>query len=234
MCLFGLFTLTCFAISRFYALRNFEKEGQRFAFVLSSFRGNLVIFSLVIIEQLLDKNAFNTALVITFCSIPLFNLLTFLIGAKTRENTLYWYDAISHPLVYPIIIGLAFRFFEWSIPEALGKILNFGASLMLPVVVFILACSIKLSKEIFHLQVWISTTIKVLILPIIFTWMATLFIHEKDQISAFFFLAIAPTALISVPLCHSMDGDTHLASRIIALSTLCSSALAFLYFKFII
>ncbi len=200
------------------------------AFVQGSFRGNLAIIGLALIQNIGGTPALGKASVALAFVLPLYNVVAIIIlsipGNRTGRKAMYkkvLKDIAVNPLLIALAGGIILSLARAKLPGIAHTSINYLASLSLPLALIGIGGS--LSKESLQATprlAMYSTLIKVLISPVILTVGAYYLGFTGIDLLILYIVFGAPTAIISYVMAEAMGSNGGLASSIILLTTLFS------------
>lgn len=200
------------------------------AFVQGCFRGNYAIIGLSLISNILGAEKISKAALITTFVIPLYNILAVIVLTFTSKNKdknnikSAFMNILKNPLIIGIVCGLPFSIFGIELPTFAYNSVNYMAQLATPLALLAIGGSITFSSMKTNLKLSLSATfIKLILVPIISIWIATLVgITNPDDLLILYVLYASPTAINSFIMASKMGADEDLAANIVLLTTICS------------
>ena len=221
-----IFFFICWMIAAKF-IKDDKKKG---AFVQGSFRGNYVILGVALSTEVLG---FTPAIAVTgvVIVVPLFNILSVTIltiyGEKKDKSgnavTAIIKSIVTNPLIIGIFAGIALTLLNIEIIPILDTPINMVSSLATPLALLIIGASLDFSKIKDRLKyTLIASTLKLIIMPLIFVPFAILMGISVEGIMSLFVLYAAPTATVSYVMASHMGNDEYLASSIVMFTSLVS------------
>ena len=196
------------------------------AFVQGSFRGNLAIIGLALIQNIGGPPALGKASVALAFVLPLYNIFAIVVlsvAGNSAGGDLYkkvLKDIAVNPLLIALGGGFIVAFARIQLPGIAITTVNYLASLSLPLALIGIGGS--LGKE--NMQgtpklALVATLIKVLVSPVILTVFAYYLGFRGYDLLILYIVFGAPTAIISYVMADQMGSNGVLASSIIMLTT---------------
>jgi predicted permease len=203
---------------------------DRSVFIQGSYRGNFAIIGLAIIANMYGENNLGKASVVLAFTIPLYNLLAVIaLTVPLRKEKQLNYrstliEIVRNPLVLAVIAALPFYYFEIPLPDIVQTTTDYMAALTLPLALlgiggFITLDDLKRSSMLS----FFSTSIKLLIVPLLGTYGAILLGFRSEDLGILFILFACPTAIASFIMAEAMGSNSRLAANILLLTTLGSA-----------
>lgn len=196
------------------------------SFVQGSFRGNLAIIGLALIQNIGGTPALGKASIILAFVLPLYNVLAIIIlslaGTKTdgilAKKVLR--DILTNPLLGALALGFCISLFGIHLPAVALTTVNYLASLSLPLALIGIGGSLgKENIQQGQKPALYATFIKLLLSPIMLTVVAYLIGFRGFDLLILYIVFGAPTAIISYVMADQMGANGILASSIIMLTT---------------
>lgn len=195
-------------------------------FIQGAVRSNYAIVGFAITLNLFSESALVKAAILLAFAMPLFNVLGVIaltVPAQSGNRISAWKtirDILTNPLIIAIIISLIFPFFKINVPVVFTKTLNYLAVLSLPVALLGIGASFnfKSIRKDFKLTA-IATVIRILIMPLILTYIAILLGYRGEELGVMFILFGTPTAIASYIMAEAMASNSELAGNIILVTT---------------
>ncbi len=222
--LFLAFTLFNFFVAvAMFRLFDFSQD-KKIPFLVGSFRGNLVIFGLAVLETLVSGAALTNVLFSIGASMVLYNLLTALVYPRHESAFAGLVAFLLNPLIVSMLIGATFVVAGIDLPKVAVSCLTYCAEITFPLAFIILGATLKVSRK-FKLDLWCLVILKTFLAPLLFTILAKhVFDFDHSHLVAFFVLCASPVAVITVAISSVTKSDELFATEAVTLST----ALAFL------
>lgn len=196
------------------------------AFVQGSFRGNLAIIGLALIQNIGGTPALGKASVALAFVLPLYNILAIVVlsvAGNAAGDGLYkkvLKDIAVNPLLIALGSGFVIALMQIKLPGIALTTVNYLASLSLPLALIGIGGSLGKEniKQTPRLAVS-AALIKVLISPVILTIIAYYLGFRSYDLLILYIVFGAPTAIISYVMADQMGSNGILASSIIMLTT---------------
>lgn len=231
----GKFVLYCaltttigFLVIWALAARFLKDKAMVGAFTQGAFRSSQAVLGVAFAQNLYGDSGYMPLLIIA--TVPLYNALAVILltvtGPKASpfhmlERTLA--SILTNPLIWGILLGMAFSLLEWQLPTALSSTVNMLAACATPLALMSIGISFDGAQAIRKVgpTAW-ATAIKLLILPAVFLPIACALGFRTQAIVSLLVLYGAPTTVTSFVMAKNMGGDAVLASSIVMLSTAAS------------
>lgn len=206
----------------------FVKEVKdRGVFVQGSFRGNFAIMGFSLLSNLLGKDCLGKASIILSLLLPLYNIFTVIVLTIYQKNDFkiqpikILREILYNPLIVSVIVGVIFSYFELKLPKLFSDSAKLISDLALPLALIAIGGSLDF-KEIGKTSrlALISSSIKIIIIPLIVTPIAYLLNFRNDDIIIIYILFGSPTAIVSFIMAEAMGNGGKLAGNIILISTI--------------
>ena len=206
----------------------FIKDGKNLSvFVQGAFRSNYAIVGLAIISNLYGNGGLAKATLILVFILPLYNVLAVIILTvpmrKIKKQNLKrtFIEIIFNPLIIAVIIALPFAYFKLELPSMISASGSFLSDVALPMALIGIGGSLNIKnvKKASGLA-FTSSTIKLIILPLILTTGAYYFGYRNADLGIMFILFSCPTAIVSFIMAEAMGCNSKLAGNIIVISTI--------------
>ena len=206
----------------------FIKDGKNLSvFVQGAFRSNYAIVGLAIISNLYGNGGLAKATLILVFILPLYNVLAVIILTvpmrKIKKQNLKgtFIEIIFNPLIIAVIIALPFAYFKFELPSMISASGSFLSDVALPMALIGIGGSLNIKnvKKASGLA-FTSSTIKLIILPLILTTGAYYFGYRNADLGIMFILFSCPTAIVSFIMAEAMGCNSKLAGNIIVISTI--------------
>jgi hypothetical protein len=197
--------------------------------VQGSFRGNITIIGLAVIEGSYGLAAVQVAAVFLVVLMPLFNFLAILVlshsSGRQKGNipTAVLGEVIRNPLMWGILLGLPFGLLRIGLPGIVGNSLGYISRLTLPLALIGIGGTLDLKGLMTRKLLWTgASTIKLLVLPALVWLLARNFSIPGDMLVTLVIFAACPTAVTSFVMAEAMGADSELAGEIVSATTLFS------------
>lgn len=205
----------------------FIKDGRNLGvFIQGAYRSNYAIVGLAIISNLLGEAALGKASIILAFVLPLYNVLAVIALTiplrKERKVDLKssLQEIVLNPLILGVLFALPFSYFNIHLPEIILTTGGYLSDLALPLALVGIGGSLNLEniKKASGLA-FTASAIKIIIIPIIFTYGAYLFGFRNDDLGIMFVIFACPTAIVSFIMAEAMGANSKLAGNIVLIST---------------
>lgn len=199
---------------------------DRGSFVQGSFRSNYAIVGFALISNLFGEQALGKASAILAYTMPLYNLLAIIVlTVTTHAGKLFFKTSfnriIKNPLILAALIGIPFAYFHIRIHPIFLRTGRYLGSLALPLALLGIGGSLNMTtiKRASSMAIGASV-IKLIFLPLIFTWGAVRMGFRGEDLGVMFILFACPTAVASFVMAKAMCANSRLAGNIILMTTL--------------
>lgn len=202
---------------------------QTGSMVQGSFRGNVTIIGLAIIESRFSSSAVQIAAVFLVVVMPLYNLLAIIVLSRSSRNEeihvvkKVLLEIVKNPMIWAILLGLPFGLLKISIPQVIGDSMGYISRLTLPLALIGIGGSLNLKGLLSRKMLWSSAmAIKLLVIPALM-WIAAAFFSIGGETLIVMVLSSAcPAAVTGFIMAEAMGADGELSGEIISASTLFS------------
>lgn len=204
------------------------KDGRDLSvFVQGAFRGNYAIVGLAIISNLYGDDGLAEATLILAFILPLYNVLAVIILTvpmrKVKRQNLKgtFLEIIFNPLIVAVIVAIPFAYLKLELPHMISASGDFLSDVALPMALIGIGGSLNFEnvKKASGLA-FTSSTIKLILLPLILTTGAYYFGYRNIDLGIMFILFSCPTAIVSFIMAEAMGCNSKLAGNIIVISTI--------------
>lgn len=226
-----LMAATLFGFCAVWAIASiWIKQGQDIGpFVQGAYRSNYAIVGFAVILNIFGEDALTKAAVFLAFVMPLYNFLAMLvlIIPQHKEQGIEWNKSIlkilRNPLIIATLCSIPFSYFRIQLPGVILKTGHYLAVMALPVALISIGGSLNLEaiKKASRLAL-ISSSLKLIILPALFTYGAILLGYRGEDLGVMFILFASPTAVSSFVMSKTLGANSKLAGNIILISTLVS------------
>jgi predicted permease len=199
--------------------------------VQCSFHGNLGYIGLAVAYYFLGTEGFTRASIIAGFLIILQNFLAVIvlqlnvdnIPAKHNKLNIVW-KILGNPIILSAIAGILFSMTETSIPLIIDRSLGILSNLAFPLALLIIGASLSFtSMRLRILSVFVTDTVKLILLPALGFALFSLFgLKPQDYLPGLILLA-SPTAIITYVMAKEMRGDTDFAVAAVSTCTMLSA-----------
>ncbi len=225
-----LSTIISFFISAFSSKIYCKKESQKGAFLQASFRSNLAIFGLAIIERALSEEASAIGASLFVFMIPLYNLLAIISltgndksGNRKDRIKKQALSLLHNPLIISIIFGVLFSLFKIKLPNLFEISFSYLAKMTLPLALLGIGGTLQLKGLKSRWIPTIGASInKLIIVPVIALILAYFFKLEGEILAVIYILTGSPVAVASFTMANALKNDTNLTADVITITTLFS------------
>lgn len=205
-----------------YILKTPHSEKGVFRFMLMF--SNVGFMGYPVLEVVFGKEALFYGAIY---NLP-FNLLVFTVGIvllKTGSNTPYkvTWKTFVNPGVVAVMIGFALFLTSTSLPQAIGGAVDLLGSTTTPLSMIIigsLLADIKISQIFGNWRVYIISTIRLLMLPLLVYAILSPFIPRSLMLGVPVIIAAMPAAANTALLAEEYEANPELASQGVFISTL--------------
>ena len=206
----------------------FIKDGKNLGvFIQGSYRSNFAIVGFAIISSLYGIEALGKASLILAFILPLYNILAVIVltvprnKGKSINYKIILKEIIKNPLIISVIVGIPFSYFELPIHPIITKTGSYLSSIALPLALVGIGANlnIKALKEA-SVYAFASSSIKLIFLPLIGTFLAYEFGFKGQDLGLLFILFACPTAIVSFIMADAMGSNSKLAGNIVLITTL--------------
>lgn len=209
----------------------FRKSGTdiRANVVQGSFRCNLAIVGLAIVQNVMSSTALTYAMVVIAVIMPLNNILAIIIlGVRTEQNTAdavvnVLKQTVKNPLIIGILTGLLFALFMIPVPEFLDTSLDYYSRLTLPLALISIGGSLRLSSLMEGKLYWgAASFLKLIILPLLIYAVSSFLGLSEEMRAVLVIEASSPVAVVSFVMAEGFGINPKLMGEIISVTTLLS------------
>ena len=197
--------------------------------VQGSFRGNITIIGLAVIESSYGLAAVQIAAVFLVVLMPLFNFLAILVLSQSSGShkgpimATVLGEVIRNPLMWGILLGLPFGLLHINLPGVVVNSMGYISRLTLPLALIGIGGSLNLKGLMTRKLLWTgSSVIKLLLLPALVWLLARVFTVTNDILVTLVIFAACPTAVTSFVMAEALGADSELAGEIVSATTLFS------------
>ncbi len=224
MAAFGLATF----VARHVIKRPYTPEGDYVwgAFVQGAFRSNYVIIGYPILLNLFQDDVVVMLALLTVVAIPCFNIFSIIAltprgeaDGKEQLGKLLRTMA-TNPLIIAIVLGFISAAVGLKFPLIIADTLDMTASMATPLALVSIGAFFHFDHFMSTLKTTaLATVIKLILLPIVFSFLAYLLGFSGMAIIVITVLFGGPTAISSFAMSNEMGGDTDLAGNIIIMTS---------------
>ena len=203
-----------------------ENAEDKSSFIQGAFRGNYAIVGLALISNLFGDDALGKATLILAFLLPVYNVLAVIVltvpkhQGKINFKTMLT-EILFNPLILAVVFALPFSFFKIRLPEMFISTGNYFADLALPLALVGIGGSLNIENlKRASTLAFSSSIIKIVVLPLILTFIAILLGYRNDDLGIMFIVFACPTAIASFVMADVMGANSKLAGNIIMITTL--------------
>ena len=210
-------------ISTIPYIKNAEDKSS---FIQGAFRGNYAIVGLALISNLFGDDALGKATLILAFLLPVYNVLAVIVLTVPKHQGKINFKAmlleiLFNPLILAVVFALPFSFFKIRLPEMFISTGNYLADLALPLALVGIGGSLNIENlKRASTLAFSSSIIKIVVLPLILTFIAILLGYRNDDLGIMFIVFACPTAIASFVMADVMGANSKLAGNIIMITTL--------------
>jgi malonate transporter len=208
----------------FYLILSISRAAPqtRNALLICTILGNTGYLGLPIAKLAFGESVMGTASLITAIHTFTGILLSLIVLEKGKKHFLS--GILANPIIWSGILGVAFSFFAIKLPETISYMLASVAATSVAVPAFAVGmflAGFKIRKHVVMLGV-LSTTLKLLALPLIAFFLAKLFGVTGIKASITILMAAMPTAIATFVLTEKNPFEKDVSAATIIISTLIS------------
>jgi len=205
-----------------------SKDGRdQGSFIQGSVRSNFVIVGFAIIYNMFGNSGLSKAAIMMAFIMPLYNILAViaLTVPLHKEKQLGFkktiWEIFTNPLLLAAVIAIPFSLYKIVLPQFLTRSIDYLAAMTLPLALIGIGGSLNFEsiKNDSKLAI-VATTIKIILIPFVLTYLAISFGFRGENLGTMFILFATPTAIASFIMAKAMDCNAELAGNIILLSTM--------------
>lgn len=229
--LFCMITTTLMFLGIWILARIFLKDRTLTgAFVQGSARGSAAILGIAFIQNIYGSSGMGPLMIVS--AVPLYNIFSVVVlycYSSDRENNKgsikeALFSIAKNPIILGIFLGLPFAVWGIPIPEIPSKTLSMIAQTASPIALLVVGAGFEGGKALSKINLTvIATTIKLVILPLVFLPFAVWMGFRNEALVAIIIMLGSPTTVTSYVMAKNMGNDEVLTSSIIVLSTLLSA-----------
>lgn len=201
------------------------------AFIQGAFRGNFAFLGLPLAFNLFGQEGGSKAGIVLSFVVPLYNVLAIILltvmspNLKKGSLKAILLNIVKNPLIIAVAAAVPFSYFNIPLPGLVEKSMGYVAGLSMPLALIGMGGSFSLSGLKSNISKSLAATfLKILAAPALFTALAYYMGFRSTDLGVLFVLFSSPTAITSYIMARAMDSDFELASQIVILSTLGSTA----------
>jgi predicted permease len=205
-------------------------DGPRLgSMVHGSFRGNVTVIGLAVIETSYGIAAMQIAAVLLVFLMPFFNFIAVVAlshnSGRQKGNIAATVlgEVVTNPLMWGILLGLPFGLLGITLPAVVVNSLGYISRLTLPLALIGIGGSLHMRNLMSRKLLWSSASvIKLLVLPAVVWLLARAFSITGDTLVTLVIFGTCPTAVTSFVMAEALGGDSELAGEIVSATTLFS------------
>lgn len=201
------------------------KADEKGVFIQGSFRGNYAIIGLAVILNVSGEALLMKAAIVLAFALPLFNILSVIALTypnKESENS-YLKQILMNPLILAVLASIPFNVFHITLPEFTYKSIDYLSALTLPLALINIGASLHYESLRYPTsELVISSLLKLILQPFVFTLIAAFIGFNTDDLILIFVFFAVPTAIASYVMSDAMDRNSTLAGNIIVITTIAS------------
>ena len=206
----------------------FIRQGRDLGtFIHGSFRSNFAIVGFAVISSVFGIEALGKSSLILAFLLPINNILAVIAltvpnrkGSSINLSSIIK-EILTNPLILSVIVALPFSYFHISIHPVITQTGDYLSSIALPLALVGIGANlnIKALSEA-SLYAFISSGIKLIVLPLIGTFLAFELGFRGQDLGILFILFACPTAIVSFIMADAMGANSKLAGNIVLITTL--------------
>ncbi|MFH8132882.1 AEC family transporter [Pantoea osteomyelitidis] len=221
-------TLLTFLLLELAAPLLVKNPRERGIFVQGGFRANSAIVGIAYAsmaygnEGVAVGSLFMAATVILFNVLSVITLTRSLSGGRQTAPGLraILRGIVTNPLIIALVVGLAWNFSGWSIPQPVIKTGGFLSGMALPLAMLCAGASLdwRMMFRTSNTAIYAAVA-RVLVVPVLLTLGGALCGFRGVALGVMFLFSATPTAAASYVMTRAMGGNATLAANIIAMTT---------------
>ncbi len=209
-------------------LRKYEHP-MRASALQGSFRSNVAIVGLAVVQNLLSDSGVAVAIVVIAFTMPVYNILCIIVLGDHSEQKPHQVllnviiKLIKNPLFLSLAAGLLFSLIKIPVHSVIDSSLNYLSRMTLPLALLCVGGSLQLSSLIHGRVLWgVSSLMKLVLLPLLVFAACRLLNYSNEMTAVLVLLAGNPTAVSTFAMADGFGADTRLAGEIISVTTIFS------------
>lgn len=224
----SLSTLLVFILLTLTANVFVKNPRDKGVYVQGAFRGNLAIVGLALCVNLYgDAGIAKASIVMSILSLVYNVLAIYTLTSTLTDKKLNVFSMIvsmaKNPLIIGIMFGISINLLHVPIHPVLLQTGDYLAQLTLPIALLCIGASLSFNDmKDTNGVASIAVIAKLVVSPIIITYIAYLSGFSKMDLGILFLMASTPTAAASYIMVKAMKGNETLAANIIVMSTVVS------------
>lgn len=230
-CLFCMITTTimflgCWLLS-YVCLKDKSMVGS---FAQGAARGSAAVLGIAFINNMYGNSGMAPLMIVS--AVPLYNIMSVIIltfsadigNRKEGAIKKAFINVLKNPIIIGIFLGLPFSLLGITLPPIASKTIASVAQTATPIALLSIGAGFSGARAIKKIKPTIvASTIKLVILPLIFFPFAVYFGFRGDDLVAILIMLGSPTTVTSYIMAKSMGNDEVLSSSIVVLTTLASA-----------
>lgn len=205
-----------------------KKQEIRGAFVQASFRSSAAILGIAFIQNIYGNSGMAPLMMIG--SVPLFNIYSVIVltfeaqgeGEKTIGSACR--EIVKNPIILSILAGVLLSLCQVDFPVIIDNTIGNFARMASPLALIALGAGFEGKKALAKIKpTLVASTIKLLILPLLFLPLAIHFGFRDDKLIAILIMLGSPTTVSCYIMAKNMKNDSVLTSSIVMLTTMLSA-----------
>ena len=197
------------------------------AFIQGSFRSNFSIIGFALINNAFGPDALAQAAILLAFIMPLLNILAVIVltvplhkGSNTPVTKII-YDVITNPLIIAVLVSLPFSLLGTTFHPVISRTIGYLAQLTLPLALLAIGGSLSFHRVRHNAGLVLAAAAnKIVLMPLLFTWIAIELGFRGLDLGVLFFLFGCPTAIVSYIMADAMGSNSELAGDIILFTTM--------------
>jgi len=192
-------------------------------------RGSAAVLGVALAENIYGTSGMAPLMI--FAAVPIFNILPVIIltlsadgHEKKIDVPLIVKNILTNPIIWGVVIGLPFSFFDISLPTVLSKTVGSISATATPLALLAIGASFDFRTARKKLRsAAVASFVKLFVLPAVIIPVAVFFGFRDSALVSVFIMVGAPTTVAAYIMSKNMNNDHVLSSNIVMLSTLFSS-----------
>lgn len=218
-----------FVVPWVFALIFMKNKKSVGAFAQGCARGSAAVLGVALAVNICGEA--GPAPLMIFAAVPIFNILSVLILTVSAEDTDKRINVgelvrniVTNPIIWGVLLGLPFSFFDISLPTIASKTVGSIAATATPLALMAIGASFdfRAAKEKI-LPATVASLVKLFVLPGAIIPAAVACGFTGSALVSVFIMVGAPTTVAAYIMSKNMKNDHVLSSNIIMVSTLLSS-----------
>ncbi|MBE6708232.1 MAG: AEC family transporter [Ruminococcaceae bacterium] len=206
-----------------------KNKGSVGAFSQGCARGSAAVLGVALAENICGSA--GMAPIMIFAAVPIFNILSVVILSFSAEGQEkkpgvgeLLKNIVTNPIIWGVLLGLPFSFFDVSLPHIAQSAVGSIASTATPLALMAIGASFDFgaAKGKF-VPAAVASFVKLILLPAAVIPVAAALGFRDSALVSVFIMVGAPTTVAAYIMAKNMKNDHVLSSNIVMLSTLLSS-----------